>query len=505
MTPYQELLANLGADGGGDNDLSDEEDLDDSEEEDGEQVAGDSNDDEDSDIDEEEDDVDDEDSEEGNSEIETELLSNGEEEEDSNEEEEDEEEEEEKDEEGSEEEKEEEEEDLGSESESNGDDDEHEESQSQVNKDPFLKRVNHELSEDFISVLSKGRPSHKFEDKWSCLGKLSCSCYDNVSQGDLKVCRETDFKSLHVPKRVSSSWREANKDYIDAGSEANLSRLQQELFSIMNSSKDLVYPERSYKNEEEIRLVYCLHVLSYIVKSRNIVQKHNQMLTANPELDTESMRDQGLTRPRVLILVPFRSSALEVIKTMAKILIPSDQTMSHRKRFFEEYGGGDDPESNIVKPEDWEAMFRGNNDDHFRLGVTITRKSFKLYSTFYSADIIIASPLGLRTVIGAKGEDKHEYDFLSSIELLVMDQADVFLMQNWEHITHIMEHLHLQPKDSHDVDFSRVRMWALNKWNKYYRQTLIFSSVNTPEINALASKHCSNILFNSYLHQFYFV
>lgn len=62
------------------------------------------------------------------------------------------------------------------------------------------------------------------------------------------------------------------------------------------------------------------------------------------------MRDQGLTRPRVLILVPFRSSALEVIKTMAKILIPSDQTMSHRKRFFEEYGGGDDPEANIVKP-----------------------------------------------------------------------------------------------------------------------------------------------------------
>ena len=29
---------------------------------------------------------------------------------------------------------------------------------------------------------------------------------------------------------------------------------------------------------------------------------------------------------------------------------------------------------------------------------------------------------------------------------------------------HVFEHLHLQPKDSHDVDFSRVRMWCLNGW-----------------------------------------
>jgi U3 small nucleolar RNA-associated protein 25 len=52
-----------------------------------------------------------------------------------------------------------------------------------------------------------------------------------------------------------------------------------------------------------------------------------------------------------------------------------------------------------------------------------------LYADFYSADIIVASPLGLRVIVGAEGEEARDFDFLASVELLIVDQADIFLMQ----------------------------------------------------------------------------
>lgn len=56
-----------------------------------------------------------------------------------------------------------------------------------------------------------------------------------------------------------------------------------------------------------------------------------------------------------------------------------------------------------------------------------------MYADFYSSDIIIASPLGLRMIIGAEGERSREYDFLASIELVILDQTELFLMQVSKH------------------------------------------------------------------------
>lgn len=56
-----------------------------------------------------------------------------------------------------------------------------------------------------------------------------------------------------------------------------------------------------------------------------------------------------------------------------------------------------------------------------------------------------------------------------------------------------MAHVNRLPLEAHGVDFSRVRMWSLNNWSRYFRQTLVFGALEDPQINSLFSKFCVNI------------
>ena len=60
----------------------------------------------------------------------------------------------------------------------------------------------------------------------------------------------------------------------------------------------------------------------------------------------------------------------------------------------------------------------------------------RLFSDFFQSDIVVASPLALATKLGEEGQEgATTADFLSSIEVLVMDRADVLQMQNWSHVS----------------------------------------------------------------------
>uniref|UniRef100_A0A8C7T9A5 U3 small nucleolar RNA-associated protein 25 homolog n=1 Tax=Oncorhynchus mykiss TaxID=8022 RepID=A0A8C7T9A5_ONCMY len=355
-------------------------------------------------------------------------------------------------------------------------------------EDSFKLHLDTEISEEDVKRIT-ARTKAKAQVKWPSLGTLLCS---SPLEKFGPAGQEKDKRPLVLHKALETNWTSLNQTSNSKGAVEEVSPLQLELLSLMGSYRDVYFPESSPLTEGwQVRSAYCLHALNHVLKANSGVLGHNAQTRENQD----EPRDQGLTRPKVLILVPFRDGALRVVQTLINLLETKGRKMdvSNKKRFKDEFG--EEPVNtppNLFRPDDYTAIFSGNIDDHFRIGVSILRRSIRLYAPFYSSDIIIASPLGLRTVLGVDGEAKRDYDFLSSIEILVVDQADVFLMQNWEHLLHVMKHLNLQPLDPHGVDFSRVRMWNLNNWAKYYRQTLMFSSIQDPQINNIISKHCFN-------------
>ncbi|KAI8967354.1 hypothetical protein BDF20DRAFT_829714 [Mycotypha africana] len=301
-----------------------------------------------------------------------------------------------------------------------------------------------------------------------------------------------NLADVRVKKRPVENWPKANKDVVKKG-KGTFSPLQNCLFNQLNNYRDIVYCNRSMHNAKEIRNAYVLHAVNHVMKTRDRIMKNNAKLAkAQKEgQDIGETRDQGFTRPKVLILLPFRNTVLDVVDTIIKLSGTVKQ--DNINRFLEQFNLREDEAIDPTKPADFLQNFQGNIDDHFRLGIKFSKKSLKLYADFYNSDILICSPLGLRTLIGAEGDKKRDFDFLSSIEVLILDQTNHFLMQNWEHIEHIFQHLNLIPKDSHGCDISRIKSWYLDGKAKYLRQTLLFSDFLTPEINASYNKHFKNI------------
>ena len=78
-------------------------------------------------------------------------------------------------------------------------------------------------------------------------------------------------------------------------------------------------------------------------------------------------------------------------------------------------------------------------DDHFYIGMSLKHNmklgtaKLKLYEKFYESDIIVGSPLAIRILTGqesdanAIADKKIDFDFLSSIEYLVLDSAEAFV------------------------------------------------------------------------------
>ncbi|KAL4425892.1 hypothetical protein ABPG75_009908 [Micractinium tetrahymenae] len=292
-----------------------------------------------------------------------------------------------------------------------------------------------------------------------------------------------------------------------AGPDGDFASAQQRaLFALLSCYSDLLLPCRPYPTAADapdpVLDAVLLHALSHCAKAADRIKKNNDRLRAAAEKGAPPLdavpKDQGFTRAKVLLLLPQRNLALRCVSRLLALAVRETRTdtIQNKQRFLEEFGDQGDElterERAAVarKPAEHRALFGGNMDDHFRMGIKLTRGAVKLFADFYDSDIVVASPLALATKL-AEGEEGAA-DFLSSIEILVADRADVMLMQNWAHVVTVFEALNQIPKDGHGVDMMRVRDWALSGRGALYRQTVLLSSFASAEMNALLARTCRN-------------
>lgn len=121
-------------------------------------------------------------------------------------------------------------------------------------------------------------------------------------------CRRiTSLEHAQLESHIKESIRKASSTLTQ---DRGISPFQLELLSIIREYRDLYFTERTFENAEEIRLAYCMHVMDHILKSRSIITNNNALIASKFDIP-DNMRDQGLVRPKVLILAPFKDAGFK--------------------------------------------------------------------------------------------------------------------------------------------------------------------------------------------------
>lgn len=121
------------------------------------------------------------------------------------------------------------------------------------------------------------------------------------------------------------------------------------------------------------------------------------------------------------------------------------------------------------------------------MGVSFRGQTLRLYTDFYNSDLIIASPLSLKQI-----ETRQGWDYLSSLEVLVVFGGDMIAMQNVDHLRGVLANANRPLVQNRNTDFSRLRESYLAEMQQYCRQTVFVNTALSSQLLALFHRACFN-------------
>nr|CAG4715943.1 unnamed protein product [Naegleria fowleri] len=267
---------------------------------------------------------------------------------------------------------------------------------------------------------------------------------------------------------------------------------QGRLFTIMNDYRDLYFPNCTPYNHRVCVETYTLHIVNHLLKTKRY-EWYNDTKREFYTKEQYTVRDDSYNTAKILVLVPNRFVAFLIVELMLE-LIPKLLSVRRREAFELTFDvDEEDEEIKKTKPVWWQQLFEGNTNEEFSLGLKLKdyHGQLEIMALVAESDIIIATPIGIQLENVA---DRYER-FLSSIEVCIIDQCDKLLMQNWEHVTKTLDIVNVeeQQKFTFDLDFDILKEYHIQGFAKYFRQTIVFSSYMSPDINGLVTNYCKNM------------
>ena len=142
----------------------------------------------------------------------------------------------------------------------------------------------------------------------------------NVSDTMSDVKTLTDLLNLGLDPALVNKWSSITKQIKSKGV---MKPVSSTLFPYIAAGQDLLFTDSNFENQAELIKLLAFHCVNHALKTRKTVLKNNSKISGTEDADSisDDMRDQGFTRPKILVLFPFRNVAHKFVHQVLKIAL----------------------------------------------------------------------------------------------------------------------------------------------------------------------------------------